>query len=188
MKSRSCIKAVWCSERDTGEIRLSSVFPPELPAWIENAFAHCATRYGIELSLDYESMPAQLGEQVDPLYEISSLPEEITDPSELFEGAVCTICVNAFERSPEARRQCIAVHGTTCSICGCSFGEIYGPEAEGYIHVHHLRPLSKIGHEYQVDPAEDLRPVCPNCHAVIHLGGRCRSIEEVKQMLRLRCH
>jgi hypothetical protein len=32
-----------------------------------------------------------------------------------------------------------------------------------------------------VDPVADLRPVCPNCHAVIHLGGACRSIDEVRQ-------
>jgi hypothetical protein len=25
--------------------------------------------------------------------------------------------------------------------------------------------------------------VCPNCHAVIHLGGGCRSIEQVKELL-----
>jgi HNH endonuclease len=37
------------SERDTGSIRLSSSFPAELPAWIENAFQHCVIRYGIEL-------------------------------------------------------------------------------------------------------------------------------------------
>jgi predicted HNH restriction endonuclease len=29
-----------------------------------------------------------------------------------------------------------------------------------------------------------LRPVCPNCHAVLHLGGNCRSIEEVMQMIK----
>jgi predicted HNH restriction endonuclease len=43
--------------------------------------------------------------------------------------------------------------------------------------------LSEIGAEYQVDPVVDLRPVCQNCHAVIHLGGQTRSIEEVRQLL-----
>lgn len=37
--------------------------------------------------------------------------------------------------------------------------------------------------EYEADPAEDLRPVCPNCHAVIHLGGKDRNIEKVRAML-----
>ena len=64
-----------------------------------------------------------------------------------------------------------------------NFGAVYGEEATGYIHVHHLRPLAEIGREYVVDPVEDLRPVCPNCHAVVHLGGRCRTTDEVKRLL-----
>jgi 5-methylcytosine-specific restriction protein A len=36
---------------------------------------------------------------------------------------------------------------------------------------------------YAVNPITDLRPVCPNCHAVVHLGGCTRSIDEVREML-----
>jgi 5-methylcytosine-specific restriction protein A len=43
--------------------------------------------------------------------------------------------------------------------------------------------LSGIGVEYEVNPIEDLRPVCPNCHAAIHHGGRLRDIQEVQQLL-----
>jgi len=43
----------------------------------------------------------------------------------------------------------------------------FGLESEEV--VHHLVPISKIGKKYRVDPIKDLRPVCPNCHAVIHL-------------------
>ncbi len=113
----------------------------------------------------------------------SVLPEEIIQPSGLVEGAVRSITVNAYERNPEARQRCIEAHGTTCCICKFSFGAKYGEVAEGYIHVHHLRPLSEVGGEYVVDPVEDLRPVCPNCHGVLHLGGRFRSIEEVRQLV-----
>ena len=94
-----------------------------------------------------------------------------------------SIMVNAYERNPQARRQCIDAHGTACCICGFSFGAVYGNVADGYIHVHHLRPLSQVNGEYVVDPVKDLRPVCPNCHAVLHLGGECRSIEDVKKMV-----
>ncbi len=114
----------------------------------------------------------------------SVLPEEIIQPSGLVEGAVRSITVNAYERNPQARRECIHAHGTTCWICGFSFGAVYGKVADGYIHVHHLRPLSEVNGEYVVDPVNDLRPVCPNCHAVLHLGGECRSIEEVRNMVK----
>lgn len=111
------------------------------------------------------------------------LSEEVAATPILFEGAVRNVTVNAYERNPVARQKCIAAHGTTCCICGFSFGARYGPVAEGYIHIHHVRPLSKIGKEYVVDPVEDLQPVCPNCHAVVHLGGECRSIKEVRRLL-----
>ena len=91
--------------------------------------------------------------------------------------------MNAYEWDPRARQLCIARYGTDCAICGFSFGETYGKVGEGFIHVHHLRPLSDIGEAYEVNPVADLCPVCPNCHAVIHHGGRLRSVEEVRQLL-----
>ena len=114
------------------------------------------------------------------------LPEEIaaTTEAELVEGAVCRVSVNAYERNPEARRRCVEHYGMSCVICDFNFGAIYGEVAEGYIHVHHLRPLSEIRSEYVVDAIEDLRPVCPNCHAVLHRRIPAYSIQEVRTLLR----
>ncbi len=112
------------------------------------------------------------------------LPEEIKKTDDLFEGAVRTISVNAYERNLIARRQCIEHYGTNCCICGFNFGKVYGEVAFGYIHVHHLRQLSDIGNEYVVDPIVDLRPVCPNCHAVLHCRIPAYSIQEIQKFLR----
>jgi 5-methylcytosine-specific restriction protein A len=114
---------------------------------------------------------------------VDPLPDEVDFSTSIPEGAKYEITVNVYERNPKAKRRCKEHHGTSCCICGFSFGIAYGEEAEGYIHVHHLRALSEIGKKYKVDPIVDLRPVCPNCHAVIHLGGKCRRIEDVKVML-----
>jgi hypothetical protein len=111
------------------------------------------------------------------------LAEEVTASGPLIEGAICQIVINAYERNPIARACCIAHYGASCVVCGLNFGAVYGPLAEGFIHVHHIKPLSAIGVEYEVDPVADLRPVCPNCHAVIHLGGECRGIAEVRAAL-----
>ncbi|MGC9455218.1 MAG: HNH endonuclease [Phycisphaerae bacterium] len=46
--------------------------------------------------------------------------------------------------------------------------------------VHHLCPLSEVGKEYQIDPIRDLRPVCPNCHAMIHRQTPALPISELK--------
>jgi len=111
------------------------------------------------------------------------LPEEVVDSTGLVEGAVRAITVNAYERNPVARSRCIDHYGATCVVCGFSFGAVYGQLAEGFIHVHHVKPLSEIGGEYKVDPVADLRPVCANCHAIIHLGGGCRKIEEARRLV-----
>jgi 5-methylcytosine-specific restriction protein A len=107
------------------------------------------------------------------------LPEEIQEDETFFEGARRQITINAYERDPRVRQRCIQHYGARCFICGFVFGEHYGEVAEGFIHVHHLRPLSEIGIEYKIDPLEDLRSVCPNCHAVLHLRKPAFSIQEV---------
>lgn len=110
--------------------------------------------------------------------------EELLNPDGYLEGAVHSITVNAYERNPESRGICISHYGAKCVVCGFAFGPAYGQVAEGFIHVHHIKPLSEIGTEYRVDPIADLRPVCPNCHAVIHLGGITRAIDEVRLLLK----
>jgi predicted RNA-binding protein with RPS1 domain len=109
--------------------------------------------------------------------------EEAETPVRFFEGRRKVVVVNYFERSPKARRACIKHYGATCAVCGMDFAQTYGEVADGYIHVHHLNPISAIGEVYQLDPIEDLRPVCPNCHAVIHLRIPPYSIDEVTSLL-----
>jgi predicted HNH restriction endonuclease len=110
-------------------------------------------------------------------------PDEL-DSSEIFrEGAVRQVSVNAYERDPKARQKCIDYYGSSCSVCDFNFGKVFGQFGEGFIHVHHLRPISEIAEEYNVDPVKDLRPVCPNCHAMIHRRSPPLSIEEIKGLL-----
>ena len=110
--------------------------------------------------------------------------EELTDDLPLVEGARLVVQVNAFERNPLARQMCIAHYGTNCSVCGFNFMDTYGSSAANYIHVHHLVPLACIGEQYIIDPIKDLRPVCPNCHAAIHLRQPPYGIEELTCMLK----
>jgi predicted HNH restriction endonuclease len=110
-------------------------------------------------------------------------PNEVVDSEQFIEGAVRQVTVNAYERNPVARIRCIEAHGAKCSACELDFGAIYGASAEGFIHVHHIKPLASIGKKYEVNPIEDLRPVCPNCHAVIHMTDPPRTIDEIKELL-----
>ncbi len=111
------------------------------------------------------------------------IPEEITETTRLYEGTVRSISVNAYERSAVAREKCILNFGSKCSVCDTILADVYGEIAQGHIHVHHLRQLSDINSEYQVDPIQDLRPVCPNCHAIIHMSNPPYTIEQVKAFI-----
>jgi hypothetical protein len=51
------------------------------------------------------------------------------------------------------------------------------------IHVHHLVPLSGKQQGYEVDPVRDLRPVCPNCHLIIHSKKEPFTIKEAREMV-----
>jgi len=100
------------------------------------------------------------------------------------EGAVRQVTVNAYERNQEAREECFRHPGRSCIICGFNFRLAYGAEAADYIQVHHIKPIARAGGSYVLDPIKDLRPVCPNCHAVIHRRDPPFEIAEVKRMLR----
>ncbi|MDP2890452.1 MAG: HNH endonuclease [Bacteroidota bacterium] len=100
-----------------------------------------------------------------------------------FEGALKQITVNAYERDLNARKKCIEIHGVSCIICGFNFEKQYGEIGKDFIHVHHIKPLSQIGVEYEIDPIKDLCPICPNCHAILHRKNPPYSIEEIKSII-----
>ena len=100
------------------------------------------------------------------------------------EGALKTVSVNIYERNRQARAKCINKHGSICSVCGMDFEEQYGDVGKGFIHVHHLKQLSDIGKEYQLDPINDLIPVCPNCHSMIHRRNPPFTIDELKIIIK----
>ncbi len=112
-------------------------------------------------------------------------PEELAVPAGYIEGARKQIIVNAYERDPKARAACILHHGTTCKGCGFDFERTYGEHGKGFIHVHHLRPLSTLGEGYRVDPVNDMIPLCPNSHAMVHRGNEATplSLEELSLLI-----
>jgi 5-methylcytosine-specific restriction protein A len=59
----------------------------------------------------------------------------------------------------------------------------YGKLGMGFIHVHHVVEISKVGRRYKVNPKKDLQPVCPNCRAMLHRNDPMLSIEQLKALL-----
>ena len=129
---------------------------PELFNYIESVFS--------KNSFDYDFLP---------------------DSNSIFEGAKKSVIVNQYERNPIARQKCIETNGCKCKVCGMDFEEKYGEIGRGFIHVHHVVPISTIGESYQIDPIKDLVPVCPNCHAMLHRGlnGITLTVDELKALI-----
>lgn len=115
----------------------------------------------------------------DDVYDVD-YPE---DDDKLYEGALMTVKANKYERNQKARRECVAKKGYRCLVCGKDFEEQYGSIGKGFIHVHHLIPISSIGKEYELNVDKDLAPVCPNCHYMLHRKDPPYTIKELQGML-----
>ena len=92
------------------------------------------------------------------------------DETEFPEGAKKRVEVSRYEKNPIARRRRLEIDDYTCQVCNLKLGDRYGEFANGYMHVHHVVPLSQIANHdnYKVNPLTDLVAVCPNCHAMLH--------------------
>lgn len=144
----------------------------DAPAWINR---------GTDKSLDM-----LLFQIKDYLGIINFFPNEINTNLELYEGSKKVVTVNSYERNAQARELCIAHHGYTCKVCSFDFYEIYGEIGKNFIHVHHITPLHTINEQYKINPIQDLIPVCPNCHAMLHrkIKGTEPTVEELKKIIK----
>jgi hypothetical protein len=121
----------------------------------------------------------------------NDFPDEISandliqNKHSFFEGAITEIKVNKYERSINARNAFINHYKAICSVCYFDFYKTYGDIGKNFIHVHHKVELAKINKEYQVDPINDLIPVCPNCHAMLHRTKPAMTTEQLKKILSL---
>jgi 5-methylcytosine-specific restriction protein A len=133
----------------------------------------------------HEEFSARLPVFAGPIYPDEVLPNQSGD-GKFIEGATRQVLINQYERDPRARSACIRHWGTSCYVCGFDFQKAYGDMGRGFMHVHHLTEIASIGAEYEVDPHADLRPVCPNCHAMLHTQRPAIDIDELRSMLAVR--
>lgn len=113
--------------------------------------------------------------------DLASFQEE----EEYFEGRKSLRYSNYYERNSKLRAKVIALYGTKCQVCGFDFEEFYGERGKDFIEVHHLRPISELKGETQINPETDMVIVCSNCHRMIHRKrDQILSVEELSEIIR----
>jgi hypothetical protein len=99
------------------------------------------------------------------------------------------IVVNARERDPLNRALCFIRHGMACAVCNIDLVQRYGALAEGFIEAHEVHRQVERGMSIEFDPARDLVPVCPTCHAMLHRGRALPlAVEDLRKAMRHALH
>jgi predicted HNH restriction endonuclease len=116
---------------------------------------------------------------------------EFDEDAPVFEGRRKQTSGSVFERSKALRNAAIQ-HYTIdghirCEVCGFDFMDFYGEIGEGFIEIHHKKPLFQYADEEAIvflgDAVNQVSPLCSNCHRIIH---RCRgSVLEISELKKL---
>ncbi len=124
--------------------------------------------------------------EVSEKYEVRETAISPESPIEFTEGAIEEMVVELRKRDPRLKTSAIEVYGTICQICGFDFSDVYGELGEGYIELHHIRPLSE-SNETQQTTLDDVAMVCSNCHRMLHRNGKnALPIEELIKIIQTR--
>lgn len=118
--------------------------------------------------------------------EVTELVEDTSSapaPSGNEEGEWQQVTVTQYERSRANRKACLDHYGPSCQACGMSFGDVYGELGTDFIHVHHEVPLHTLGGATTVDPIADMKPLCPNCHAMAHRTSPPMPVTQLRQLI-----
>lgn len=196
-KKESFTAAVEESQKSGDKVNMSingvSVNPADLMTWPKTKWASFSLRLDsppkvidIKDPLAMEQLVISYGGRLlEMILSFLTLEEValVENPEGLPEGAKMRVEVNRFERNHLNRLACIRLKGAQCSICGFDFVSFFGEIGKGFIHVHHIVPISEIGDNYLINPATDLVPVCPNCHAMLHRMNPPFTIEELRKLL-----
>ena len=109
------------------------------------------------------------------------------------EGNTATATSVVRKRSAELRKAAIEEYTSNtgeicCCVCGFNFKEMYGELGNGYIEIHHEEPIcqlpSKGVSEFIKEAVSRVKPVCSNCHRMIHRNkANILSIQQLKDII-----
>jgi 5-methylcytosine-specific restriction protein A len=117
---------------------------------------------------------------------LAKLP--VAEPYEGKEGGVIMRLHKRYERDPklvaEKRKAAAATGDLACEVCGFDFKATYGDLGEGYIEVHHTKPVHTLlaGTKTKLS---DLALLCANCHRMAHRKRLPLSLRDIRASLKV---
>lgn len=99
---------------------------------------------------------------------------------------------STYIRSSKLRNKAIekfTINGKiVCTVCEFDFELRYGSHGEGYIEIHHIKPIYCFNDTEYIktiqDALQNVVPLCSNCHRMVHRKKKPLSIDELKQVTR----
>ena len=116
-------------------------------------------------------------------------PVVVLDERIITEGELRSRTVEYRTRSRQLRDAVIETYTSNgrimCLACGFEFAAAYPDLGDGYIQVHHLKPVSFMrGEELSLTEAlANVRPLCANCHQMVHREHPPLPIEDLRSCL-----
>ena len=131
------------------------------------------------LSPDISSVPAPVPIHHQPAVRLAAQVQPAWDTR--FDPFALHLAMEQDMEAQNDRRQSAKV--LACEICGFDFERTYGELGAGYIQFHHRVPLADLT-EGSRPTANDLTPICANCHAMLHQGDRTLSTADLRSAIR----
>lgn len=148
-------------------------------------------KYLLDNPFEYNEIKNLFGEAVKNTNNKEKRKINIFDENIIItEGNEKIVYQKTYERSKKLREYAIEHYKKNgeiiCDICCFNFKKFYGELGEGFIEIHHLKPIFMFeGEDLNKKIEEALKnvvPVCSNCHRIIHRNRmQPVSIETMKE-------
>ena len=150
------------------------------------------TEYLFSNNFDYEDVKESLIKLSKGV--IASKKAVLFDENAIInEGSLLDKKVKKTQRSLKLREFAISKFtkkdGIQCIACGFDFKKNYGSIGEGYIEIHHIKPIfSFADNDFEktlADAVKNLVPLCANCHRMVHRQNKNQlTIKQLKKILK----
>lgn len=133
----------------------------------------------------FDDAAAELGQLAD------GTPVIVLDERTVTEGELRSRTAEYRKRSCELRNAAIETYTMQgrilCAVCNFEYAAAYPSLGDGYIQIHHLKPVSFMRGEQlsMAEALENVRPLCANCHQMAHRRQPPLPIDELRSILRV---